>query len=128
VCCCEALARQRYNCRTKRHKHSLSKGPLPLHTRHRVIEAVLNQILGLHNKPKTAVHSVHKLTGPKKKKKAYVGVKVQLYIFLTLPLALTASPLTKSCWGPLNRMVSEPQSQSGHCGRHDGSLVVQRVV
>jgi len=31
--------------------------------------AVLNEILGLHNKPKAAVHSVHKLTGPKKKKK-----------------------------------------------------------
>ena len=55
--------------RTKRHKHSLSKEPLPLHTRCRVIESVLNEILGLHNKPKAAVHSVHKLTGPKKKKK-----------------------------------------------------------
>ena len=49
--------------------HSLSKGPLPLHRRRRVIEAVLNEILGLHNKPKAVVHSVHKLTGPKKKKK-----------------------------------------------------------
>jgi len=37
--------------------------------RRRVIEAVLNEILGLHNKPKAAVHLVHKLTGPKKKKK-----------------------------------------------------------
>jgi len=36
--------------------------------RRRVIEAVLIDILGLHNKPKAAVHSVHKLTGPKKKK------------------------------------------------------------
>jgi hypothetical protein len=35
---------------------------LPLRTRRRVIEAVLNDILGLHNKAKTAVHSVHKLT------------------------------------------------------------------
>ena len=34
--------------------------------RRRAIEAVLNEILGLHNKPKAAVH---KLTGPKKKKK-----------------------------------------------------------
>ena len=42
---------------------------MPLHTRHRVIEAVLNEILGLHNKPKAVVHSVHKLTGPKRKKK-----------------------------------------------------------
>ena len=33
----------------------------------RVIEAVLIDILGLHNKPKAAVHLVHKLTGPKKK-------------------------------------------------------------
>jgi len=56
-------------CRTKRHKHSLKKGPLPLHTGRRAIEAVLNEILGLHNKPKAAVHSVHKLTGPKKEKK-----------------------------------------------------------
>ena len=55
------------DCRTKRHKHSLSKGPLPLHMRRRVIESVLNEILGLHNKPKAAVHLVHKLTGPKKK-------------------------------------------------------------
>jgi len=30
---------------------------------------VLNEILGLHNKHKAAVHLVHKLTGPKKKKK-----------------------------------------------------------
>ena len=52
TCCCEAMARQRYNylweadCRTKRHKHSLSKGPSPFHTRRRVIEAVLNDVLG----------------------------------------------------------------------------------
>jgi len=57
------------DCRTKRHKHSLSKGCFPLHTRHRITEAVLNEKLGLHNKPKAAVHLVHKLTGPKKKKK-----------------------------------------------------------
>jgi len=63
-----ALCLLEADCRTKRHKHNLSKGPLPLHTRHRVIEAVLNEILGLPNKPKAAVHSVHKLTGPKKKK------------------------------------------------------------
>jgi len=48
ICCCEALARQRYNVFWKltvkpRHKHSFSKGPLPLHTRHRVIESVLNK-------------------------------------------------------------------------------------
>ena len=42
---------------------------MPLHTRRRVIESVLNEILGLHNKRKAAVHSVHKMTGPKKKKK-----------------------------------------------------------
>jgi Sec-independent protein translocase protein TatA len=40
---------------------------LPLHTRRRVIEAVLNAILGLHNKPKAAVRSVHNVTGRKKK-------------------------------------------------------------
>jgi len=42
---------------------------VPLHTRRRVIEAGLNDILGLQNKPKAAVQSVHKVTGPKKKKK-----------------------------------------------------------
>ena len=42
---------------------------MPLHTRRRVIEAVLNETLGLHNKPKAAVHSVHKVTDQKKKKK-----------------------------------------------------------
>jgi len=64
-----ALCLWEADCRTKRHKHSLNKGPLPLHTRRRVIEAVLNEIVGLHNKPKAEVHSVHKLMGPKKKKK-----------------------------------------------------------
>jgi len=43
--------------------------------KHRVIEAVLINILGLHNKPKAAVHLVYKLMGPKKKKKkAYTPV------------------------------------------------------
>jgi hypothetical protein len=37
--------------------------------RHRVIEAVLNEILGLHNRPKAAARSVHNPMGPKKKKK-----------------------------------------------------------
>jgi hypothetical protein len=51
ICCCEALARQRYNvfweslCRTKRNKHSLSKRPLPLHKRHRAAESALNEHL-----------------------------------------------------------------------------------
>jgi len=31
---------------------------LPLHTRRRVIVAVQNEILGLHNKPKAVVRSV----------------------------------------------------------------------
>jgi len=30
---------------------------LPIQTRLRAIESVLNEILGLHNKPKAAVHS-----------------------------------------------------------------------
>ena len=42
---------------------------MPLHTRRRIIEVVLNEILGLYNRPKAEVRSVHKLTGPKKKKK-----------------------------------------------------------
>ena len=84
ICCCEALARQRYNVSGRptvqpKHKHRLGKGPLPLHTRRRAIEAVLNEILGLHNKPKAAMHSVHKLTGPKKKKK-----KKTIYLFIKI--------------------------------------------
>jgi len=42
---------------------------LPLHTRRRVIESELNEILRLHNKSKAAVHSVHKQKKKKKKKK-----------------------------------------------------------
>jgi hypothetical protein len=38
---------------------------LPLYKRHRVIEPVLNGVLGLHNKPKAEVHPRHMLTGPK---------------------------------------------------------------
>jgi len=38
-------------CRTKRYKHSLTLGPLSLYKRHRDIESVLNDSLGLHNKP-----------------------------------------------------------------------------
>jgi hypothetical protein len=51
MCCCEAMARQCYNvfwepnCRTKINKHGLSKGPLPLHTRHRTAESALNKYL-----------------------------------------------------------------------------------
>jgi len=41
---------------------------VPLHTRRRVSEAVLNDILGLRNRAKAAVQSVHKVTGRKKKK------------------------------------------------------------
>ena len=48
ICCCEALASQRYNVFGRliviRHKHSFSKGPLRLHTRCRVIESVLNEV------------------------------------------------------------------------------------
>ena len=42
---------------------------MPLHTRRRVIGAVLNDILGLHSEPKAVVRWVHKVTGTKKKKK-----------------------------------------------------------
>ena len=56
-------------------------GPLPLYTRCRAIEAVLNEILGLHNKPKAAVHSVRKLTGPKKKKKKKKNISAKPFCF-----------------------------------------------
>ena len=73
ICCCEALACLHYNVfggptGEPKDKHSLNKGPLPLYTRRRVTEAVLSEIVGMHIKPKAAVHSMHKLTGPKKKK------------------------------------------------------------
>ena len=42
--------------------------------RRRVIEAVLNDILGLNSKLKAAVQSVHKVTGRKKKKKKSGGL------------------------------------------------------
>jgi hypothetical protein len=42
---------------------------VPGYWRHRVIETVLNECLGLHNKPQDEVLLGHKLTGPKKKKK-----------------------------------------------------------
>jgi hypothetical protein len=46
ICCCEALARQRYNVYGNplvepKSISSLSKGPLPLYKGHRVIESVL---------------------------------------------------------------------------------------
>jgi len=57
--------------------------------RRRAIEAVLNEILGLHNKPKAAVQSVHKLTGPKKKNTRCVlpcGGAVLMNIVICLPM------------------------------------------
>jgi len=53
---------------------------MPLHTRRKVNEAVLNEILGLHNNPKAVVHSVHKLMGPKKKKIWHIWEKGEVYI------------------------------------------------
>jgi hypothetical protein len=57
TCCCEALARQRYNIFGKPFVEpkdistaSLSN-PVSLYKRHRVTESVLNDSLGLNNKP-----------------------------------------------------------------------------
>jgi hypothetical protein len=44
-------------------------GPLPLHTWRRAVEAVLNDILGLHNKPRAVVHLVHKVTGERRRRR-----------------------------------------------------------
>jgi len=41
--------------------------------RRRVIEAVLNEILGLHIKTKAAVHLVHKLTGQEEEEEEEEG-------------------------------------------------------
>ena len=38
---------------------------MPLYKKYRVIESVLNECLGLYNKPKAEVHPGHKLTSPK---------------------------------------------------------------
>ena len=49
ICCCEALARQRYHVFWRliaepRYKHYFSKGPVPLYKRCRAIEPVLNEV------------------------------------------------------------------------------------
>ena len=54
---------------------------MPLHTRHRVIEAVLNKILGLCNKPRAAVHLVDKVTGPKKEEEEWHSTDLLLKHF-----------------------------------------------
>jgi hypothetical protein len=58
---------------------------------------VLSEILGLYNKPKAVVHSVQKLTGPKKKKKkkelARFIVMVNYYHKLISRFAYVAAPL-----------------------------------
>ena len=52
---------------------------MPLHTRRRVTEAVLNEILGLHNNPKAVVHSVRELMGPKKQTKVRATKRIPTY-------------------------------------------------
>jgi len=57
---------------------------------------VLYEILGLYNKPKAVVHSVQKLTGPKKKKKKELArfiVMVNYYHKLISRFAYVAAPL-----------------------------------
>jgi hypothetical protein len=45
ICCCKALTHQHYNIFGNPFvKPNLSKGPLPLHKRHRVTESVLNGV------------------------------------------------------------------------------------
>jgi len=68
---------------------------MPLHTRRRVIEAVLNEILGLHNKPKAAVHSVHKLTGHKKKKKKTHGTLTEISLSIYKQTESFSDPLAQ---------------------------------
>jgi len=43
---------------------------------------VLNDILGLHNKPKAVVHSVHNLTGPKKNNKKKKTFLTEIFLYL----------------------------------------------
>ena len=70
TCCCEVLARQRYNVFGKlivepKDISTASVRDLCLYKRHRVIVSVLNECLGLYIMPKGDVHPGHKLTGPK---------------------------------------------------------------
>ena len=64
TCCCEALARQRYNIFGKlfiepKYISTASLRDLPLYKRHRVTESVLNDSLGLYNKPLAEVLPEH---------------------------------------------------------------------
>jgi len=71
ICCCEALARQRYDVFGKlivepKDISTASVRDLCLFIRGTgVIESVLNECLGLYNKPKAEVHLGYNLMGPK---------------------------------------------------------------
>ena len=70
TCCCETLDRLRYNVFGKPSVEpedisTTCQGPLSLYKRQRVTESVLNESLGLHNKPLAEVFPELKLTGPK---------------------------------------------------------------
>jgi len=50
---------------------------LPLYKRHNIIVSVLNECLGLYNKPTAEVHPGHKLTGPKEEEEEEETVSTQ---------------------------------------------------
>ena len=50
---------------------------MPLYKRHNIIVSVLNECLGLYNKPTAEVHPGHKLTGPKEEEEEEETVSTQ---------------------------------------------------
>jgi len=78
ICCCEALARQRYNIFGNplvepKYISTASLRDLCLFIRGTgLLNLYLLEYLGLHNKPKAEVHPGHKLTGPKEEEEEEV--------------------------------------------------------
>jgi hypothetical protein len=68
ICCCEALARQRYNVFGNPFVETKDISTASVRNMCLFIRGLLNlyslEYLGLHNMPKAEVHPGHKLTGP----------------------------------------------------------------
>jgi hypothetical protein len=69
ICGCEVLTRQRYclwesGYRTEGHQHSLSTEPVPLYTRHRATECVLNVMFRVAQAYGCGASGAKMVTGP----------------------------------------------------------------
>jgi hypothetical protein len=104
ICCCEALARQRYNVFGNpsvepKDIRTASVRDLCLFIRGTVL---LNlywlEYFGLHNKPKAEVHPGHKLTGPKEEEEE----ELAWVLFINLGLLLCLK--TVGCYFLLTRL------------------------